>query len=96
MALLFIWTVHALERLHERGLSRDEIERTVRRLHPLRQPNEGDADWRIHTGRFVALYDYSDQNNRDMVRIVTVWRQSDRAKRHLKLLNDEDKDYPEP
>lgn len=39
----------------------------------------------------MALYDHSDQNNRDMVRIVTVWRKRDNAKRHLKLLNNEDK-----
>ena len=67
MALTLIWTVHALERLPERGLSRDEVERAVRRLHPLRQPNEGEADWRIDTGRFVVLYDHPDQDDLDVV-----------------------------
>lgn len=96
MALTFVWTAHALERLPERGLSGNEIEQAVRRLHPLRQPNEGEADWRIDTGRFVVLYDHPDQNDLDVVRIVTTWRKRRKAKRHLKLLNDENRGYPEP
>jgi uncharacterized protein YjiS (DUF1127 family) len=96
MALTLIWTVHALERLPERGLSRDEIERAVRRLHPLRQPNEGEADWRIDTRRFVVLYDHPDKSDPDAIRIVTAWRKRRKDKRHLKLLSNENKDYPEP
>ena len=94
MALALIWTTHALERLNERGLSRDEIERTVRRLHPHRRPNEGEADWRIDTRRFVVLYDHIDQNDLDAVRIVTAWGKRRQPKRHLKLIDN--KDYPEP
>ncbi len=94
MALALIWTTHALERLNERGLSRDEIERTVRRLHPHRRPNEGEADWRIDTRRFVVLYDHIDQNDLDAGRIVTAWGKRRQPKRHLKLIDN--KDYPEP
>lgn len=95
MALTLIWTAHALERLPERGLSRNKVEQTVRRLHPLRQQNEGDADWRIETGRFVVLYDHPDQKDIEVVRIITAWPKRDKRGRHLRPVNDENEGYPE-
>lgn len=41
----FIWTFHAEDRLLERGLTRAQVERAVRELHPLRETNAGDAQW---------------------------------------------------
>jgi uncharacterized protein YjiS (DUF1127 family) len=78
-----------------RGLSRNEVEQAVRRLHLLRQPNDGDADWRIDAGRFVVLYDHPDQNDIDAARIITAWPKRRKRRRHLKLVNDENGGYPQ-
>jgi hypothetical protein len=65
------------------------VEQAVRELHPTREPNEGEADWRIDTGRFFVLYDHPDGDNMDVVRIITAWPKRGKHRRHLKSINDE-------
>ena len=89
VALEFIWTIHALERLAERGLTRDGVEQAVRRLDPLREPNDGDADWRVDASSFVVLYDHPAGENMDAIRIITAWPKRRRRNQHLKLVQVE-------
>jgi hypothetical protein len=56
----FTWTIHAEERLHQRGLTRVRVERAVRKLHPIREINDGNADWRVDAGNFTVVYDHPD------------------------------------
>ncbi len=58
----FLWTLHAEQRLRERGLTRGEVEQAIRDRHDERQPDHGDADWRIYGSRadarnYVVIYD---------------------------------------
>jgi hypothetical protein len=92
---MLVWTVHALERLDERGLTRKMVEQAVREWHPAREPNEGEADWRIDTGRSFVLYDHPDGDNMDVVRIITAWPKRGKRRRHLKSINDRTKGYPD-
>lgn len=74
----FLWRLHAEQRLHERGLTRAEVEQTIRDGHDERQPNDGDADWRIYgiraDGRhYVVIYDNPVNRDRAAVEIVSVW-----------------------
>ncbi|HEY3958899.1 MAG TPA: hypothetical protein VGL68_00155 [Solirubrobacteraceae bacterium] len=83
----FTWTIHAEERMAQRGLTRARIERAVRELHPTRETNEGEAEWRVDAGPFVVVYDHPDREDIDTVRIISAWpkrRQS--HKRHLRGL----------
>jgi hypothetical protein len=73
----FVWTFHAGRRLRERGLTHEFVERAIRELHPIREANEGEADWRIDAGDFVVLYDYAASGRLRTIRIITVW-----SKRH--------------
>lgn len=59
----FVWTFHALERLTERGLTREDVEQAVGDEHPIRKANSGEADWRVDTGRIVVLYDCPDKGD---------------------------------
>jgi hypothetical protein len=77
----FTWTTHAEERLPERGLTRALIERAVEELHPIRVTNDGQAEWRIDTGRFVVVYDHPDDDDIDAVRIVSAWSKRRRKRR---------------
>ncbi|HYM55786.1 MAG TPA: hypothetical protein VES97_10510 [Solirubrobacteraceae bacterium] len=77
----FTWTIHAEERLSQRGLTRARVERAVRELHPIRETNEGEAEWRIDAGNFVVVYDHPDSNDIDAVRIVSAWTKRRRRKR---------------
>jgi hypothetical protein len=86
----FEWTFHALERLTERGLTRELVERTVRERHQLREPNIGEADWRIDAGRFVVLYDHPDKGDMNAIRIVTAWSKRRKRRGHLRLVDDEE------
>ncbi len=95
MTPTLIWTAHALERLHERGLARETVERAVRESHPARQANTGAADWRIDAGSFFALYDHPIGNEIDVARIITVWPKRRKRRQRLKLVSDENKDYSE-
>jgi hypothetical protein len=95
MTPTFVWTVHALERLHERGLTRETVERTVRESHAARQTNTGAADWRIDAGSFFVLYDHPVGNDMDVARIITVWPKRRKRRQHLKLVSDENEDYSE-
>jgi hypothetical protein len=69
----FAWTEHAEERLDDRKLTKKLVEQAIREGHPMRQANKGEADWRLVCGRFVVIYDYSDGEDIDTVRIVSVW-----------------------
>jgi hypothetical protein len=80
----FTWTIHAEERLPQRGLTRALVERAVRELHPLRTTNEGAAEWRVDSGRFVVIYDHPDGQDAAAVRIVSVWP---KRRRHLRGLS---------
>lgn len=66
----FKWTIHAEEPLPQRELTRARVERAVRELHALREDNQGAAEWRVDTGRFVVVYDHPYGDNVDAVRIV--------------------------
>jgi hypothetical protein len=77
----FTWTIHAEDRLRQRGLVREVVEHTVQELHPIRETNQGAAEWRIDAGRFVVLYDYPDNGDIDAVRIVSAWSKPRRRRR---------------
>lgn len=83
------WTFHALARLTERGLTRELVERTIRERHQLREPNTGEADWRIDAGRFIVLYDHQDKGDMNTIRIITVWSKRRKRRRHLRLVDEE-------
>lgn len=73
-----LWTVHAELRLRQRGLTRDEVERTIRDAHHERVDNEGDADWRVYGTRqdgqrFVVVYDHPAGGDERVGRVVSVW-----------------------
>jgi hypothetical protein len=87
MALALIWTSHALERLSERGLTRESVERTVRDLHPVRTANDGAADWRIDASKVSVLYDHPVAGDRHTVRIITAWPRRPRHRGHLRMIN---------
>lgn len=74
----FVWTDHAELRLGERGLTRSEVEDAIREGHPVREPNRGDADWRVYGERsdgrrFAAIYDNPIQGDASVARIVSAW-----------------------
>jgi hypothetical protein len=77
----FVWTIHAEERLSERGVTRDAVERAIREGHPVQEPNDGEADWRVDAGRFVVVYDHPHGEDIDAVRIVSVWSKRRRRRR---------------
>jgi hypothetical protein len=77
----FEWTIHAEERLPQRELTRAVVERAVEELHPLREANEGSAEWRIDAGRFVVIYDHPHKEDIDAVRIVSAWSKHRRKRR---------------
>lgn len=83
------WTTHAEDRLSQRGLSRERVERAVRDLHPIREDNEGEAEWRVDAGSFVVVYAHPDYQDASTVRIVSVWpkRRERRRRRHLRGLS---------
>jgi hypothetical protein len=83
----FIWTIHAEERLSQRGLTRVRVERAVRELHPIREANEGEAEWRVDASRFVVVYDHSHGKDIDAVRIISAWPKRRRHRRHLRRLS---------
>lgn len=83
----FIWTIHAEERLAQRGLTRARVERAIRELHSLRETNEGEAGWRLDAGHFVVVYDYPDHMNLDAVQIVSAWAKRRRGRPHLRGLS---------
>jgi hypothetical protein len=82
--LRLTWTFHALERLDERGIERETVERSVRKLHPRRRPSHGRADWRIETDGFSVLYDHPTERDMNTIRIITVWPRRRKRKRHLR------------
>jgi hypothetical protein len=74
----FTWTTHAEERLHERHLTREEVEQAIRDGHDERQVNVGDADWRVHGIRgdgktFAVVYDNPVKRDPNAARIVSAW-----------------------
>jgi Domain of unknown function (DUF4258) len=75
----FTWTTHAEERLHERHLTRWEVEQAIRDGHSHRQLNHGKADWLLAgitiTGiSFEAVYDHPAHGQPATARVVSVWR----------------------
>ncbi len=83
----FVWTIHAEERLGERGLTKELVEKAVREGHPIRHANEGEADWLVDAGRFFVAYDHPALGDIDAVCIVTVWTKR-RRKRRLRAVPD--------
>ncbi len=81
------WTIHAEERLSQRGLTRTRVEHAARTLHPTRATNEGEADWRIDAGRFVVVYDHPRGKDTNAIRIVSVWPKRRPRRRHLRGLS---------
>lgn len=77
----FTWTVHAEERLPERGLTRARVERAIQTLHPIRESNEGSADWRVDAGTFVVVYDHPDGEDVCAARIISAWIGRERKRR---------------
>jgi hypothetical protein len=74
----FTWTTHAEERLHERHLTRREVEQAIRDGHGDRQVNVGDADWRVQGIRgdgktFAVVYDNPVKHDPNAARIVSAW-----------------------
>ena len=74
----FVWTDHAELRLGERGLTRPEVEDAIREGHPIREPNRGDADWRVYGVRsddrkFAAVYDSPIRGDVRTARVVSAW-----------------------
>lgn len=74
----FIWTDHAELRLGQRGLTRFEVEEAVREGHEIREPNHGDAGWRVEGVRsdgveFVVIYDNPVGGDRHTARLVSAW-----------------------
>jgi hypothetical protein len=75
----FIWTDHAELRLEQRGLTRFEVEEAVREGHEIREPNHGDADWRVEGVRadgrkFAVIYDNPVRGEENTVCVVSAWR----------------------
>ena len=74
----FFWTDHAELRLGERGLTRSEVEGAIRKGHPIREPNRGNADWRVYGVRsdgrkFAAVYDNPIREDARAARVVSAW-----------------------
>ena len=74
----FVWTGHAELLLGERGLTRSEVEDAVREGHPMREVNQGDADWRVYGVRsdgrkFAVVYDNPAHGNASAARVVSAW-----------------------
>jgi hypothetical protein len=81
------WTAHAEDRLPQRGLTRERVERAVRDLHSIRVDNEGGAEWRVDAGDFIVVYAHPDDEDISTVRIVSVWPKRRRRRRHLRGLS---------
>jgi hypothetical protein len=74
----FIWTDHAELRLGQRGLTRFEVEDAVREGHEVREPNHGDADWRVEGVRadgvkFAVIYDNPVRSDPHTASVVSAW-----------------------
>jgi hypothetical protein len=83
----FTWTIHAEKRVAQRGLTRARIERAVRELHPTRETNDGEAEWRVDAGLFVVVHDHPDREDIDAVRIISAWPKRGRSRKlHLRGL----------
>jgi len=75
----FQWTAHALLRLDQRQLTREDIEQAIREHHDERRANAGQADWLVagttHLGiRFEAIYDHPVHRDDGAARVVSAWR----------------------
>jgi hypothetical protein len=74
----FIWTDHAELRLGQRGLTRFEVEEAVREGHEIREPNHGDADWRVEGTRadgirFAVIYDNPVRGEMNAACVISAW-----------------------
>lgn len=80
------WTSHALRRMAQRGLMREEVEGVIRQGHAARALNRGEADWRLYGvrsdgRRFAVVYDHPVLGDPTAARIVSVWVLRDRVQR---------------
>jgi hypothetical protein len=72
------WTCHALERVAQRGMMREEVEEVIRQGHVVRALNRGEADWRLYGARpdgrgFAVIYDHPVLGDPAAARVVSVW-----------------------
>lgn len=76
----FVWTSHALLRLHQRQLTRSDVEGALGHGHGVRQVNDGgQADWLVVGmtalgARFEVVYDHPVDGDEATARIVSAWR----------------------
>jgi hypothetical protein len=43
--------------------------------HPVRRRNPGPADWLVEGGRLMIAYNWPDQGDATIARVVTLWPQ---------------------
>jgi hypothetical protein len=75
----FLWTHHAESRLHERHLTRGDIEQAIRDGHSKRQVNDGQADWLLvgvttNGVPFEVIYDHPAHGETTTARVISAWR----------------------
>ena len=68
------WTQHALVKADLLGVSRSDIEDTVRDRHAMRTRNPRSADWQVKVGRIVVAQNHPDGDDSDAALVVTLWR----------------------
>jgi|SRR5664279_4759627 len=68
------WTLHALDKAHQLGFARLDVESALLEHHRERRRNVGRAQWRVAAGRLVIAYEHPDGDDPLVARIVTVWR----------------------
>jgi hypothetical protein len=68
------WTLHALDKAHELGFTRHDVEEALLVGHRERRRNKGKAAWQVTGGRLVIAYEHPDGDDPLMARVVTVWR----------------------
>lgn len=66
-------TRHAADRCREYGRSPQEVADLVLAEHDRRERNSGDADWLLTGHGMVVAYDWPDERDRAVARVVTIW-----------------------
>jgi uncharacterized DUF497 family protein len=72
-----------MQRVEQRGLRLEEIEKVITDRHAFREQNLGEADWRLcgvrpDGRRFVVIYDFPVFGDAAAIRVVSVWVLRDR------------------
>jgi hypothetical protein len=65
----------------QRGLTRSRVEDAVGTLHPTRETNDGEGEWRVDAGTFVVIYNHPDGADAGAVRIISTWVKRRRRRR---------------